>query len=333
MKIHFINVGYGEAILVEKNGFTILIDGGTNREEEYNNPGCIRTADYLKKLGIARLNLVIVTHIHDDHIGGIPDVIKNFAVDQVWINVKPDKMDMDRVERFEGVIALDLSSILFRNALTAYGELLDECEKRGIPVLEKGEKDGLAVLSSGLSIELLTPAIELQEEVQDLYDRLLAEKDIRKAEDLFHEIDRGGNRSSISLRVKAGNAAALLSGDKVDGWEHIHKKHGEDLKSQILKLTHHGQIDGMPQAMVEASQPQIFVICSSFDKRFNSAHPEIIQRARDYLRERGKEGGVYITGCLQPDGSEVPESGKRACGVWFSCDEETGEIATRYIML
>lgn len=39
MQIHFINVGYGESILViGSDGFTILIDGGTDRDEEYQVP-------------------------------------------------------------------------------------------------------------------------------------------------------------------------------------------------------------------------------------------------------------------------------------------------------
>lgn len=321
MKIHFINVGYGEAILVERNGYAILIDGGTNRPEEYDSPGCIRVTDYLKKLGIRQIDLVIVTHIHDDHIGGIPDVIRNFTVIQVWINVKPGNMNMNMVERFESVIDGSLSSILFRNALASYGELLDECDRRGIPVLQKGKEDGILSPSDGFTIELLTPDKAIQEEVLASYRMLLAETDSRKAEELFRDIDQGGNRSSISLRIKAGKTAALLSGDKVDGWEEIYESRRNGLESQILKLTHHGQRDGMPQAMVEVAQPENFVICSSADRRFDSAHPEVIEDARTYLKARGKSGGVYVTGCLQVD---------RAVAVWFSCNEETGEITTGY---
>ncbi len=333
MKIHFINVGYGEAILVERNGYTILIDGGTGREEEYEAPGCIRAVDYLKKAGIERLDLIIATHIHDDHIGGIPEVIRNFDVDQIWINVKPGKMDMDKLERFETVIAGNLSSTLFRNALASYGELIDECGKRGIPILQKGKEDGSFAPQKDFTIELLSPDGELQAEVLDLYRRLLEETDLKNAEALFREIDKGTNRSSISLRIKAGNAAAMLSGDKVDGWEDIHTEYGNALESQILKLTHHGQKDGMPQAMIAVSQPQFFVICASSDRRFNSAHPEIIQRANDYLRERGRKGGVYITGCLKPGGEKLPQHGGEICSVWFSCNEETGEISTGYTAL
>lgn len=334
MKIHFINVGYGEAVFVERGGFTVLVDGGTNRCEEYDNPGCITVTEYLRGLGIHQIDLVIVTHIHDDHIGGIPDVIRNFTVKQVWINVKPGKMNMDTVERFDSVIDGNLSSTLFRNALASYGELLDECDRKGIPVLQKGKDGGFLTPSEGLTIELLTPHKDLQDEVLALYRMLLEETDLRKAEALFRTIDQGGNRSSISLRIKAGKTAALLTGDKVDGWEEIYESRGNTLESQILKLTHHGQRDGMPQAMVAVSMPEVFVICSSIDKRFDSAHPDVIERAYTYLRENEKDGGVYITGCLLPDSDinakDEEKVGKEINAVWFDCNEETGQITTHY---
>lgn len=334
MKMHFINVGYGEAIFVERNGFTILIDGGTNRPEEYECPGCIRVTEYLESLGVNQIDLVIITHIHDDHIGGITDIIRNFPVKQVWINVKPGKMVMDMVERFESVIDGNLSSTLFRNALASYGEIYDACEHRGIPFFQKGTEDGGLTLAEGFEIEILTPHKALQKEVLALFSMLLEEKDPGKAEALFRAIDQGGNRSSISLRIKAGKAAALLSGDKVDGWEEIYKQRGNTLESQILKLTHHGQRDGMPSAMVELSQPEIFVVCTSADKRFHSAHPDVVERAEVFLREKGKSGGVYITGCLQPDldaaWNEKPEDRNEIYAVWFDCDENTGQITPHY---
>lgn len=332
MRIHFINVGYGEAILVERDGFRVLIDGGTNRAEEYENPGCIRVTDYLKRLGISRVDLVIITHIHDDHIGGIPDVIRSFTVPQVWINVKPDKPDVERINRFDSVIDGNLSSILFRNALESYVELLDECEVRGIPVVQRGKEDGIFSPAEGLDIELLTPQGQIQKAVLEFFDRMLKETDSEKAEALFREIDRCGNQSSISLRIKAGKTAALLSGDKVDGWDEVYEGYGTGLESQILKLTHHGQRDGMPRAMVQASQPEIFVICSSIDKRFDSAHPDVIARAHAFLQENGKKGGVYVTGCLRNEapGEKMNGDGGGICAVWFDCNEDTGEISTHY---
>lgn len=166
----------------------------------------------------------------------------------------------------------------------------------------------------------------MQKQILEDYRQFCSEKNPERSEAMFYQIDKEANRSSISLRIKAGKASVLLSGDKVDEWETVLDRYADHLESQILKITHHGQIDGLPQAMIEVARPDHFVICSSADRRFNSAHPEVISRARSYLGENRKRGGVYITGCLEIE--FLTE--KQICAVCFDCDEETGEIVTLF---
>ena len=77
MTLTFVNVGYGEAILVEcpddrlpDGRFTMLIDGGSAEAAEYagSHTGRIPAADYLRRRNIRALNLVVSTHIHEDHV-------------------------------------------------------------------------------------------------------------------------------------------------------------------------------------------------------------------------------------------------------------------------
>ena len=193
-------------------------------------------------------------------------------------------------KRFLPIVEGNLSGMLFRNALESYTELLKECESREITILQKAVQDGQIHLGDDFFVEILSPNEEIQNETAALFDRLFLEEDIEKAEELFYRIDGDGNKTSISLRVKAGKVSALLSGDKQDGWEEVYKKYGETLESQILKITHNGQMDGMPHAMVEAAKPEHFVICASCDRRFDSAHPTVIERAYSYLKQENKTG-------------------------------------------
>lgn len=73
---HFIDVGQGDAILIEAPGYAALIDGG---------PGAAGQAvcGYIKEQGIKSIDLVIATHPHEDHIGGLVDVLKEFPVKEV----------------------------------------------------------------------------------------------------------------------------------------------------------------------------------------------------------------------------------------------------------
>lgn len=71
--VHFIDVGQGDSILIQVNSKNILIDAGPKASENM-------LSSYLKQQKISKLNYVIATHPHEDHIGGMPYVIKHIAV-------------------------------------------------------------------------------------------------------------------------------------------------------------------------------------------------------------------------------------------------------------
>ena len=80
LTVTFVNVGYGEAILLEcpdpsRPGgmFTALIDGGSAEESEFadRTSGRLPVEEYLTKRGIRHLDLAVSTHIHEDHLCGL----------------------------------------------------------------------------------------------------------------------------------------------------------------------------------------------------------------------------------------------------------------------
>lgn len=80
LKVHFIDVGQGDSIFIQSGTETMLIDAGTNEG------GPVVTA-YLQALGITKLSYLIGTHPHEDHIGGLDDVIRAFDIGTV---IMPD---------------------------------------------------------------------------------------------------------------------------------------------------------------------------------------------------------------------------------------------------
>jgi len=77
LDVHFIDVGQGDSILLNLGETEVLIDAGEK------SPGVV---NYLKKYVDGPLEVMVATHPHADHIGGLPAVLGSFQVQQVWYN-------------------------------------------------------------------------------------------------------------------------------------------------------------------------------------------------------------------------------------------------------
>ncbi len=78
LTVTVLDVGQGDAIFVESpSGKRMLIDGGVEKMGQ----GVV--VPFLRKKGIGKLDIVILTHPHDDHVGGLPSVLDKIRVDQV----------------------------------------------------------------------------------------------------------------------------------------------------------------------------------------------------------------------------------------------------------
>jgi len=80
--VSFLDVGQGDSILIRTVDHAVLIDGGEHRARNV-------VLDYLRNAGITRLDYVIATHPHSDHIGGLVTVLGRVDVGRV---VMPDIM-------------------------------------------------------------------------------------------------------------------------------------------------------------------------------------------------------------------------------------------------
>lgn len=83
--VHFIDVGQGSSTLIQQGESGILVDSGLS---EYGDT----VSDFIKSCGVKKLEYVIATHPHDDHIGSLPQVMEDFTVGEI---IMPELSEMN----------------------------------------------------------------------------------------------------------------------------------------------------------------------------------------------------------------------------------------------
>jgi competence protein ComEC len=120
-----LDVGQGDSLLlVSPRGRTILIDGGGSfnpigqqAESRGPDPGEEAVSAYLWSRGFKNIDVVALTHAHQDHIGGLTAVLENFSVGTLWIGrevASPQQVDLEKLASAQGAHVIhELSGATF----------------------------------------------------------------------------------------------------------------------------------------------------------------------------------------------------------------------------
>lgn len=100
--VYFIDVGQADAIYIKDSDKNMLIDAGNNADGKL-------LVNYLKGLGVTSFKYVVGTHAHEDHIGGMDNIINNFKINTFYM---PDAISTSKT--FEDVLdALESNKVAF----------------------------------------------------------------------------------------------------------------------------------------------------------------------------------------------------------------------------
>jgi competence protein ComEC len=77
VEIHFLNVGQGDAALIQYQGRSLVIDGGSHSEFDKGASPLLR---FLRRRGIEYIDVMLLSHAHADHLGGLVDVMEALPV-------------------------------------------------------------------------------------------------------------------------------------------------------------------------------------------------------------------------------------------------------------
>ncbi|MBN3398069.1 hydrolase [Clostridium botulinum] len=233
LKVHYIDVGQGDSILVQTKDKNILIDAGTRKSSD-------NLINYLKKQHIKKLDYVIATHPHEDHIGGMPKVIDEFEISNFYA---PKKTANTKI--FKDMI-LQLKKKNLKINIAKKGISLDLSNDSSLdflaPVKDNYENtnDSSAVvkLTHGNTKFLFTGDAEKT-----------SEKDILNSnEDLSSNVLKVGHHGSHSSSSKEfldkiNPKIAIISCGKNNDYGHPHKETMKELKKRNIEV-YRTDIDG-----------------------------------------------------------------------------------------
>lgn len=261
-QVTFINVGNGDAILVEvpdencrEGRFVMLIDGGSNENTEYEETatGRIRAADYLEQKGIGHIDVMVCTHIHEDHTCGLLPVAKKWLPGELW---QPFPMETVFMMKYLWMKAETESGNKFIAALNDFHELTTYVKENGGKVLQKtpfmGKDESMArgitmagepLIAEDVSVEVLGPSAAALERENEWMKELYGEGHT----ELLPEMDRYMNSASLLLRFTCGGKSFLFTGDTE---KDCYKDCMEKIRADVFKVGHHGQENSLSREVL-----------------------------------------------------------------------------------
>ncbi len=240
LTISMLDIGQGDAVLIQTGAKNILIDTGDDKYYEDGKKGKDNTQllTELQKLKIDHIDTLVMTHAHADHIGKADKVIAQYGVKELVYNGIPS------------------TSKYFINALKA-------AKANGTQQMKVKAGDVLD-FGNGVSFEIVSPS-------QSLIDEDTAAIKAKKKVDV--------NNESVVGRLTFGNFAMLFTGDAEGSVEKIMAaSYGKKLKCQVLKAGHHGSKTSSTAEFLKLVQPESVVMSLGVNNQYGHPHEALLNR-------------------------------------------------------
>lgn len=258
----FLSVGHGDAALIETaEGTRVLIDGGGTLDPALD-PGRRVVLPFLRRRGITHLDLVVVSHPHLDHVGGLVAVAEQLSIGELMTTNTPRRAHAETSDERDDDPRLPALERLFAIAAA-----------RGIPIRAPHHES----LRDGTFVRALHPW--------------------RDDGQLGADESRSVNDNSIVLRVAWQQAALLFTGDIESDAEAEVCDSREPVTAQVLKIPHHGSATSSTERLLACVAPELAVLSGGRHNRFGLPKPAVIARYHAHeipLARTDLEGHVRV---------------------------------------
>lgn len=317
MELHAVNVGYGDAFFFTWEGKSLLLDTGSGLDNEYQgHPERVDIVSFLKEKKIKRIDTVIISHIHEDHVGKLKEVLEQFSVGKLWIpkGFLSFQSDVPKVN----IEFSKNSSKYFYKSMQDFGEALAYCKEKGISIDTLAQGDSMEL--EGLRIEVLGASDSILEEFLSLYAQLKECREDSQKEEIIEKMDAMSNHTCMLLKSRYKSFSGLFCGDNTPKyWDEAIKEKLSDVS--WIKIPHHGQIDSLSEDFMRRMPLKFCLTTASSERRYNSANPEVYKALKQWAKEDQRELKVLFTDpSTEYAGLAEVEFGNRS--IRFSIGEE-----------
>lgn len=212
LEVHVIDVGQGDSILVKlPNEKNMLIDAGDRNSGD-------GVAGYIENQGITKLDYVIATHPHEDHIGGMNTVIEKFAIENFYM---PNKAHTTKV--FENLL-IAIQSKGLNTSVAQAGEVIFEGDNLSARFVAPAKDYGKGDFNNASAVILLkyknrTFLFTGDAELESEQDMINGNFDIKA--DVLKVAHHGSNTSTSDAFIKVVNPKfAIISCGKENSYGH-----------------------------------------------------------------------------------------------------------------
>lgn len=253
IEIHYLDVGNADATIILADDFTILIDGGQSSSSQF-------LFSYLRnKLKLEHIDIIIATHPHADHIGGLSAAFNACSVGKIY----------SAIPMYNAAGSLSYDSREFRS-------LVKYATQQGLDFSLPAAGDTFQL--GKLSIEFLSGSC---------------------MEDISSYTSSQINNLSLIVKLTYGGSTFLFSGDAETDSEYAAVLYaGDALRSDVLHAGHHGSSSSSSYAFLKAVQPYYTIISCGKDNSYGHPHEEILSRLQllsiPFLRT-DQEGTIIIS--------------------------------------
>lgn len=303
--LDFINVGNGDSILIREmeqgqQKFAMLVDCGHDNliRDDHSmelDPRSQRiyAGDFLRKQAVDHLDILLVTHFHRDHIGGMSRVLDAATVGRMVTPYIPpaDAGDLDP----DGENGLPRAARNLLRCVNMYARPLREQRDRIGEIVEyPGNRIETLQLTEDLTMDILFGEPALYPRQKEVFDA--AFRGERNGYDLIRWA-KSMNVASLRQRLYYHGKGVMLGGDAyAHMWETV-----TATPCDILKVPHHASLSSTTRKLLKMLRPRTAVVCVAARRPDERPHPYIVSLLKECVEDVRFTDAVEIPGLVEPE--------------------------------